>query len=78
MEQNPLKTRQEVLEDFAKKGQSIRGWAIKNGIAPAIVRGVLTGRLAGRIGSSHKAAVKLGLKNGEIVNETAAVVVGQN
>lgn len=66
MEQKPLRTRQEVLEEFARKGQSIRGWAIANGVQPAIARGVLVGRLSGRIGKSHDAAVKLGLKYGEI------------
>jgi gp16 family phage-associated protein len=66
MEQTPLKTRQEVLDDFARKGISIRSWAIANGLSPAVVNGVLKGRAA-RIGLSHKAAVKLGLKHGEIV-----------
>lgn len=68
MKQGLLKTREEVLEDFARKGQSIRSWAISNGLNPAIVCGVLKGRYTGRIGESHKAAVKLGLKNGEIVS----------
>lgn len=67
MEQKKLKTREEILADFALKGQSIRGWAIANELQPAVVRGVLKGRLTGRIGESHKAAVKLGLKDGEIV-----------
>lgn len=70
MEQKRLKTRDEVLSDFARKGQSIRGWAIANGIAPAIANGVLKGRFIGRIGEAHKAAVKLGLKDGEIVDES--------
>jgi gp16 family phage-associated protein len=67
MQQNPLKTREEVLEDFANKGISIRGWAIANGLAPSVVHSVLKGRLTGRIGESHKAAVKLGVKRGEII-----------
>lgn len=66
MEQKLLKTREEVLQDFARKGISIRSWAIANGLQPAIVHGVLKGRYTGRIGESHKAAVKLGLKEGEI------------
>ena len=61
------KTKEEVLADFARKGQSVRGWAIANGLSPAVVRGVLSGRLTGRIGEAHKAAVKLGLKDGEIM-----------
>lgn len=67
MKLKQLKTRDDVLEDFASKGMSIRGWAIANGLTPSVVHSVLKGRLTGRIGESHKAAVKLGLKRGEIV-----------
>ena len=67
MEQKPLKTREEVLADFTRKGLSVRGWAINNGLAPSVVHDLLKGRLVGRIGESHKAAVKLGLKHGEII-----------
>lgn len=67
MEQKPLKTRQQVLEDFARRGQSIRGWAKANDVDPSVAHGVLSGKLTGRIGESHKAAVLLGLKHGEIV-----------
>lgn len=69
MEQKPLKTREEVLADFTRKGISIRGWAIANGLVPSVVHSLLKGRLTGRIGESHKAAVKLGLKHGEIVQQ---------
>lgn len=67
MEQKQFKTREQVLDDFARKGVSIRRWALANGLQPSAVRGVLKGRLTGRIGEAHKAAVKLGLKDGEIV-----------
>lgn len=67
MEQKPLKTRDEVLASFASKGLSIRGWAIANGLQPSVVHSLLRGRTTGRLGESHKAAVLLGLKNGEIV-----------
>lgn len=70
MKESSIKTRQEVLDDFARKGQSIRGWAIANGLQPAVVHGVLKGRYTGRIGEAHKAAVKLGLKDGEIIEGT--------
>ena len=66
MKQKQLKTREEVLADFANKGISIRSWALKNGVSPSVVHAVLKGKLVGRIGESHKAAVKLGIKNGEI------------
>ncbi|MBI3284032.1 MAG: DNA-binding protein [Burkholderiales bacterium] len=67
MEQKQLKTREEVLRDFESKGISIRGWAIAHGIPPAVVHGLLKNGRQGRIGKSHKAAVLLGLKHGEIV-----------
>lgn len=67
MKQKQLKTREEVLADLANKGISIRSWALENGVSPSVVHAVLKGKLAGRIGESHKAAVKLGIKSGEIV-----------
>lgn len=69
MEQKKLKKREEVLADFARKGISIRGWAKKHGVAHTAVAGVLSGRFSGRIGESHKAAVLLGLKDGEIIED---------
>lgn len=67
MERKALKSREEVLEDFARKGKSIRGWAKDHGLSQSVVFGVLNGRLSGRIGQSHKVAVLLGIKDGEIV-----------
>ena len=67
MKQKKLRTREEVLADFANKGISIRSWALENRISPSVVHSVLKGKLKGRIGESHKAAVKVGLKNGEIL-----------
>ncbi|MDB5931636.1 MAG: hypothetical protein JWR60_3343 [Polaromonas sp.] len=69
MNEAPLKTKEEVLEDFARKGVSLRSWAITHNLSPAVVAGVLKGRIAGRIGEGHKAAVLLGLKDGEIVEK---------
>lgn len=70
MGQNKLRTREEVKNDFLRKGVSIRGWAKHHGINHAVVSSVLNGRLSGRIGESHKAAVLLGIKDGEIVEES--------
>jgi gp16 family phage-associated protein len=69
MKSQKLFTREEVMADFSRKGISVRGWARKHGLSYASVRGVLSGRLSGRIGESHKAAVKLGLKYGEVVED---------
>ncbi|MDP2094720.1 MAG: DNA-binding protein [Hydrogenophaga sp.] len=67
MNQSPLRTREEVLAEFTRKGISLRSWALANGVSPQAVRGVLKGGRKGSIGEGHKAAVKLGLKHGEIV-----------
>jgi gp16 family phage-associated protein len=69
MEQKPIRTREQALESFSNKGISVRSWALANGLSPAVVRGVLSGRLCGRFGEAHKAAVKLGVKVGEIVED---------
>ncbi|MBL8374139.1 MULTISPECIES: DNA-binding protein [Candidatus Accumulibacter] len=69
MRQEKLRTREEVIEEFSRTGQSMRGWAIANGLSTSVVAGVLKGRFSGRIGKSHKAAVLLGIKEGEIVEE---------
>lgn len=66
--QQPLKTREQVIEEFARKGISVRSWAIAHGVNPSVVHALLKGRLSGRIGGSHKAAVLLGIKHGEIVD----------
>lgn len=68
MQESQLKTREQVLNEFSTKGISIRGWSIKNGLQPAVVHALLKGKLTGRIGEAHKAAVKLGMKHGEIVS----------
>jgi gp16 family phage-associated protein len=71
VEQNKLRTREDVKEDFLRKGISIRGWARRHGLSHVTVTGVLSGRLTGRIGESHKAAVLLGIKDGEIVEDAS-------
>lgn len=67
MQPKPLKTREQVIAEFTRRGQSVRSWAIANDLSPAVVSGVLSGRYTGRIGESHRATVKLGLKDGEII-----------
>jgi gp16 family phage-associated protein len=67
MEQEALKSREEVMEDFARKGISISKWAKEHGLPPSVVYGVLKDRRKARIGVSHKAAVLLGIKHGEVI-----------
>ncbi|MFZ6722902.1 DNA-binding protein [Undibacterium sp. Ji49W] len=68
MKPTTLKTAAEVLSDFATKGISISQWAHERNLPPSVVYGVLKGKRKARIGKSHKAAVLLGLKHGEIVD----------
>jgi gp16 family phage-associated protein len=68
MESQKLRTREEVLNEFASKGISISQWAKERNLPPSVVYGVLNDKRKARIGKSHKAAVLLGLKHGEIVD----------
>ena len=63
-----LKTPAEVLEEFVNNGQSIAEWARKHGLNPKRVYEVLQQRNKGVRGEAHKAAVLLGIKNGNIDN----------
>lgn len=69
MEPRIIRTRQEVREDFLRKGQSIGSWADKNGFDRTTVNQVLTGRNAATRGVGHKIAVLLGIKDGEIAGD---------
>ena len=72
-----LKTREELLADFSCKGISVSSWAKKHGLNPAVVHAVLKGSRQARIGQNHKAAVLLGLKEGEIVDVVCVTFSGQ-
>ncbi|WP_408503480.1 DNA-binding protein [Paraburkholderia sediminicola] len=67
----PLKTLEEVRAEFDRCGVSISSWAVKHGIPRNIVNGVLQGRLKGKRGHAHNAAVLLGLKDGVVNREEA-------
>jgi gp16 family phage-associated protein len=59
-----LKTPEQVKAEFDAKGLSFSEWAAKNGVPlPAVYR-VINGLSAGKRGSSHRAAVLLGIKAG--------------
>lgn len=62
-----LRSADEVKKDFARKGISPRSWAIANDIKPFVVYQLLAGTAQGTRGESHRAAVLLGMKEGEIV-----------
>lgn len=61
-----LKTLMEVRSEFARKGVPIARWARENNIPRNIAYAVLSGRCPGNYGAAHRAAVLLGLKDGEV------------
>jgi gp16 family phage-associated protein len=68
----PVKTAEQVKKEFARKGVSIRAWAMANEFDPKLVYEILTSGVSKKRpclrGQSHKIAVRLGLKNGVITN----------
>lgn len=68
MEQAPTLTPQQARERLNKSGTSAAAFARQHELHPRLVCAVLAGRLQCRIGESHRAAVLLGIKDGEIVN----------
>lgn len=64
-----VKKADEVKADLARKGVSISRWATANGLNTALVYELLAGRKKGTRGEAHRAAVLLGLKAGEVVEE---------
>lgn len=71
-----LLTSQEVRAEFNRKGISISQWAVANGFPPNLVYDILADRRNPTRGQTHRIAVKLGLKEGEIIpdNELATAM----
>jgi gp16 family phage-associated protein len=67
MKPQTTRTAQQIRAEFQRKGISIGSWADQHGFSRASVNQVLTGRNAASVGTGHKIAVLLGLKDGEIV-----------
>lgn len=67
------RTPDEVKAEFKRRGISIAGWAVAHGVSTSIVHEVLAGRKKGLRGQSHKVAVLLGLKDGEVTEDLAKV-----
>ena len=61
---SPLQAR----ENLDRMGLSAASFARQHGLHPRLVCAVLSGKLKCRIGDSHRAAVLLGMKEGEIVH----------
>lgn len=57
-----LRTPQEAQQWFIANGVAVRAWAREHKISPHAVRDVLRGKLTGRRGEAHRAAVALRIK----------------
>lgn len=64
-----MKTGAQVIEEMRKRGETVTAWANKNGFTVQQVQNVVCGRAKGNWGISHAVAVKLGMKNGVIVED---------
>lgn len=63
-----LLSAEEARDSLRRKGVSINEWARVHGLSHQAVRNLLYGRNQGLRNDGHKAAVLLGMKEGEIVN----------
>lgn len=59
---------EKAKENLSKQGLSVLKFAKKNNVSPTLVQAILKGKVQYRIGKSHKIAVLLGIKEGEIVD----------
>lgn len=60
------RTPADARQDLLRKGIPIIQWAKEHKVPRSVAYGVLSGRLVGTFGHAHRAAVLLGLKDGEI------------
>lgn len=64
-----MRTPEDVLKEFARKGIPIATWARAKGYDADLTRAILRKERACLRGQSHNIAVELGLKDGEVVRE---------
>lgn len=70
MKTTKLKTREQVLADFKAAGITLSEWARANGFHRMTVVDLLRGARQGLRGETHRCAIALGLKHGEVVDVT--------
>lgn len=61
-----IRTPEEARAELQRKGITVSEWALANGFSVPIVFEVLSGRRKCIRGQSHRIAVALGIKEGEI------------
>lgn len=69
-----LRTPEQARAELQRKGVSITKWAVANGFSPNLVFEVLSGRRQPTRGQTHNIAVRLGIKDGEIVTNVAGAL----
>jgi gp16 family phage-associated protein len=69
--------RKHVEQKLSYMGLSLRAWSLENGFTPSMVRSVVKGEAACRFGVSHRIAVLLGFKEGEIPAKKATKKTGK-
>lgn len=69
-----LRTPEQARSELQRKGVSITEWAMANGFSPNLVFEVLSGRRRPTRGQTHNIAVRLGIKDGEIVTNVAGAL----
>ena len=72
----PLKTRQQIRDEFAANGVSYSAWARQRGYSPNMVIAIVNDddrnpRLKCLRGDAHNIAVELGLKAGRVFKASA-------
>lgn len=73
-----LRTPAQVLAEFKRKGQSIRSWALAQGVCPMTAANVVAGRSPGLYGEAHNVAVLLGIKDGLVRRTRNKPVAGRH
>lgn len=53
-------------QELQERGESVAGWASRHGLQAQVVHDLLRGRSTGLRGESHRAAVLMGLKKGQV------------
>jgi gp16 family phage-associated protein len=66
-----MKTAKQAREELRRRGENIAQWARRHGFEPEMVRNVIYGKAKGHWGEAHKIAVTLGIKEGEIIEESS-------
>lgn len=61
----PAQAKEALKAELDRRGESIASWAMANGLNPLVVYGVLSGKRNPSRGQSHKAAVLVGMKQGQ-------------